>query len=74
MKTFYAVIGGLYGDGEDTVLTFAAETKEDAIQQYRDAVPVIWGLTDEELATHEASGEGIFINIVLVSSAPIHEV
>lgn len=74
MTAFYAVIGRLCGDDEDTVLTFGAEDKEDAIRQFYEAALVIWGIDAEELARLSANGEGWFINNVLSSSAPIHEV
>lgn len=73
-KSFYAVIGRMCGDDEDTCLNFAAGSKEEAIARFREDGKVVWGVTEDELRRHERNGEGFFIYNVLVSSAPIHEV
>lgn len=71
---FYAVSGRVCGDDEDTTLVIKAEDRTSALAEYREQMMAINGLSTSELEHLEANGEGIFINSVVMSTAPIHEV
>lgn len=66
-----AVIGRECGDDEDSILYFQSMTVNDAMAAFKEEMRVMGGLTQEELDQAEAAGEGIFINHVLTSTAPI---
>ena len=68
---FYAVIGRICGDDEDTVLTLRADSKEEAINQFRHWMWEQDGSSQEDRDKLEASDQGVFVNHVLVSSSPI---
>ena len=77
----YLVVGRMCGDDEDTGITYHVETKAEAVSLY---VEDLWenyfdnggwmeGSRDETRDLIEANGEGVFINSIWVSDAPIKE-
>lgn len=73
MSNFYAVVGRICGDDEDSVLTLCADSKEEAINQFRHWMWEQDGSSPEAIAEMEAADQGVFVNYVLMSSAPIEE-
>lgn len=69
--SYYAITGRIWGDDEDTVLTLYADSKEEAINQFRHWMWEQDGSSQEDRDLLEANGEGVFINQILVSTSPI---
>lgn len=79
---YYLVTGRMIGDDEDTTLTYDANSRDAAVAAY---IEELWekekvlGYSDpgepdaEWRARLEANGEGVVINGVFVSYAPIME-
>lgn len=72
---YYAVTGRMCGDDEDTVELITAESSDEAAEEFKRRKWEYTGMEGEELAEAqaeaEANGEGVFINHILVSTAPI---
>ena len=75
IHNYVAVIGRMCGDDEDTCLMFECVTYDGAIQAFTDAMWAYERMAPDELAEAkelaEANGEGVYINHVLTSTAPI---
>lgn len=71
MSNFYAVVGRICGDDEDSILTLCADSKEEAINQFRHWMWEQDGSSQEDRDLLEANGEGVFVNQILVSASPI---
>lgn len=71
MSSFYAVVGRICGDDEDSVLTLCADSREGAINEFRRWLWDLDGSSQEYIELMEANGQGVFVNHVLVSTAPI---
>jgi hypothetical protein len=71
MSNFYAVIGRICGDDEDNVLTLCADSREGAINEFRQWMWDLDGSSPEAIELMEDNGQGVFVNHVLVSTAPI---
>lgn len=71
MSNFYAVIGRMCGDDEDRVLTLCADSREGAVEAFRQWLWGLDGSSPEDIAEMEAADQGVFVTHVLVSTAPI---
>jgi hypothetical protein len=71
MSHFYAVIGRICGDDEDSVLTLCADSREGAINEFRRWLWELDGSSQEDIELMEANGQGVFVNQILVSASPI---
>lgn len=71
MSNFYAVVGRICGDDEDSVLTLCADSREGAINEFRQWMWDLDGSIPEAIAEMEAADQGVFVTHVVVSTAPI---
>ncbi len=76
---YFAVIGRMCGDDEDSVEIMTVPDEAAAKEEFKRRMWEYTGIDDpEELAeaqeNAEANGEGVFINHILTSNAPIVDV
>lgn len=74
---FYAISGRLCWDDEDVTLVtlvIKADDRQAALDEYRDQMMTINGLSTSELEHLERNGEGLFVNSIVRSVSPIVEV
>ena len=70
---YYAVVGRICGDDEDSVLAMYAYSREEAVNEFKQWLWSLDGSSPEAIAEMEAADQGVFVNYVLMSSAPILE-
>lgn len=74
MKKYYAVIGRIPYDDEDTCLIFEAEEGTDVRQLFEDAMYEEIDNPEKNKAYHEKNhGAAVYINHILVSDTEIRE-
>lgn len=71
--SYYAVIGRICDDDEDSVLAMYAYSQEEAVNEFKQWLWSLDGSSPEAIAEMEAADQGVFVNYVLKSSAPILE-
>lgn len=74
MALFMAVIGRMHGDPEDTVRMYETDDVAMAAALFKQDIQARDNVSDEELAIAESNGDGIYVNAVLCSAAPIEQV
>lgn len=69
---YYAVTGRVPGDDEDVTHIYQAESRDHAVEQFKDA---LWsGQSEEDRASMEKSeGTDTYINTVIVSDSPLSD-
>lgn len=58
MSNFYAVVGRICGDDEDSILTLCADSREEAVNVFRQWLWDLDGSAPEAIAEMEAADQG----------------
>lgn len=69
--SYYAVIGRICGDDEDSILTMYAYSQEEAVNEFKQWLWSLDGSDPEAIAEMEAADQGVFVTHVLRSTATI---
>lgn len=67
----WIITGRLCGEEEDTAMVLTAELQLTAVTDFKWGLYEVAGMSEEEAASEEADGRGVFVNCIACSDSPI---